>query len=125
MPDASEILFSWNEERLAAGTVVEIEDDTLRDGLQASFIRKPSIEEKAELIRLSASIGARHAVLGFPASSPAEFSDSQRLLSMIRDHQLPLMPWFLGRAVIEDMEPLLRLRDIFGRNVGAAFFIGT
>ena len=39
MPHASEILFTWNEERLAPGTVVEIEDDTLRDGLQASFIR--------------------------------------------------------------------------------------
>jgi hypothetical protein len=39
MPDASEILFTWNEERLVAGAVVEIEDDTLRDGLQASFIR--------------------------------------------------------------------------------------
>lgn len=125
MPDASEVLFTWNEERLGQGTVVEIEDDTLRDGLQASFIKKPSVAEKAELIRLSAGIGARHAVLGFPASSPAEFADSQRLLSAIRDDDLPLMPWFLGRAVREDVEPLLRLRDHFGGDVGAAFFIGT
>jgi isopropylmalate/homocitrate/citramalate synthase len=125
MPDVREILFTWNEERLGETAAVEIEDDTLRDGLQASFIRKPTIEEKTELIRLSAGIGASHVVLGFPASSPAEFSDSRDLLSAIADHRLPMMPWFLGRALKEDMEPILRLRDVFGRDVGAAFFIGT
>ncbi|MFI9422205.1 LeuA family protein [Streptomyces achromogenes] len=124
MSNIGDILFTWNE-RLPAGTSVEIEDDTLRDGLQASFIRKPTVEEKAELFRMSAGIGARHAVVGFPASSPAEFSDSRRLLSVIRDDGLPLMPWFLGRAVREDLEPMLRLRDHFGADVGAAFFIGT
>jgi isopropylmalate/homocitrate/citramalate synthase len=125
MPTASEILFTWNDKPLGNGTPIEIEDDTLRDGLQASFIRKPTIEEKAELIQLSAGIGARHVVLAFPASSPAEYSDSHRLLSVIKDHALPMMPWFLGRAVQADMEPILRLRDSFGGNVGAAFFIGT
>lgn len=124
MSNIGEILFTWNK-RLESDHVVEIEDDTLRDGLQASFIRKPTVEEKAELFRLSAGIGARHAVLGFPASSPAEFSDSRRLLSVISDGALPLMPWFLGRAVREDLEPMLRLRDHFGSDVGAAFFIGT
>lgn len=125
MPDTREILFTWNERRLPEQVAVEIEDDTLRDGLQASFIRKPTVEEKAELIELSAEIGARHVVLGFPASSPAEFSDSRRLLSVIADCRLPMTPWFLGRALRADMEPILRLRDIFGGDVGAAFFIGT
>lgn len=125
MPAASEVLFTWNDKPLGSGTPTEIEDDTLRDGLQGSFIRKPTIEEKAELIQLSAGIGARHVVLAFPASSPAEYSDSQRLLSVIKDHSLPMMPWFLGRAVQADMEPILRLRDSSGGNVGAAFFIGT
>ena len=125
MLTAGEILFTWNERPRGIRPQIEIEDDTLRDGLQASFIRKPTIDEKAELIRLSAGIGARHVVLAFPASSPAEFADSQRLLSVIKDHDVPMTPWFLGRAVTEDMEPILRLRDSYGGNVGAAFFIGT
>ncbi|MBZ4015238.1 hypothetical protein CCS38_05660 [Streptomyces purpurogeneiscleroticus] len=125
MSNIGEILFTWNDRLPGDRMSVEIEDDTLRDGLQASFIRKPTVEEKAELVRLSAGIGSRHAVLGFPASSPAEFSDSQRLLSVISDDGLPLMPWFLGRAMREDLEPMLRLRDHFGADVGAAFFIGT
>lgn len=65
---------------------VEIEDDTLRDGLQGAFVRRPAVAEKIELLGLAASIGVQFAMLGFPSSSRQEYADCAALVAAIDEH---------------------------------------
>jgi len=52
-----EFLSSWNPAQSKHLKYVQIEDD-IRDGIQGAYTRKPSLEEKKELLELTASVGA-------------------------------------------------------------------
>lgn len=125
MTNAQDLLYTWNDVDSDSIKSVEIEDDTLRDGLQGAFVKKPTIEQKIELLLLAAEIGVQGAVLGFPASSPQELSECRRLVRAIEDSGLKLTPRFLGRARVSDLEPIVALHEEASIDVSADFYIGT
>lgn len=125
VPPVTELLYSWNSVASESIRGVEIEDDSLRDGLQGAFVKRPTLEQKVELLRLAAEIGVQGAVLGFPASSPQELTECRLLVRAIEEHRLPLMPRLLGRARVSDLEPLVALHHEADIDVSADFFIGT
>ena len=59
-PAESELVYDWNRAGGAAvparGTV-ELDDETLRDGLQSPSVRSPSIENKLAILHLMESLG--------------------------------------------------------------------
>jgi isopropylmalate/homocitrate/citramalate synthase len=120
-----ELLFSWNPPATPLLSTVKIEDDTLRDGLQGAFIRKPQLEQKKELIRLSAAVGTQAAMLGFPAISEAEFHECSEILGFLSQEQIPIVPRFLARANRADVEPIIALDQNSDLTVWADFFIGS
>ncbi len=123
--DVNQLLYSWNPPAKSGLENVEIEDDTLRDGLQGAFVRKPTVDEKIELFTLSSAIGCQHAVVGFPASSPQEMADSRRIVQAIQERGLKQQPWMLSRALVSDLEPIIALQRESDIPIGAAFFMGT
>lgn len=125
VPPIHELLSSWNPAPARSLESVEIEDDTLRDGLQGAFVRKPTIGEKLELFSLSSAIGCQHAVIGFPASSVDELADCSAIISAIEAGRLKLMPWLLSRALVSDLVAIVTLQKETSVRLGAAFFMGT
>ena len=121
----TDLLHTWSPSPSPALADVQIEDDTLRDGLQGAFTRRPSTEEKIALLRGSAAIGIRFHMLGFPASSPADFEECRALLAAARGDGLAIVPRFLARARPEDVDPIARLADEAGIEVWADVFIAT
>lgn len=121
----NKLLYTWNPPASGDLRAVEIEDDSLRDGLQGAFVRKPTIEEKIELFELSNAVGCQHAVVGFPASSEREYDDSRRLVDAMQTRGMRQTPWMLSRALVSDLDPILALKKECGATVGAAFFMGT
>ncbi len=62
-----ELLHDWNligESDMGAPSRVEIDDETLRDGLQSPSVRQPSLAEKIEIIHEIAALGVRFADTG-------------------------------------------------------------
>src|SRR5690242_7465937 len=53
----------------------EVLDETLRDGIQSPSVVDPSLEDKLELIELTASLGVAAANIGLPGAGPRALND--------------------------------------------------
>ena len=126
VPQESELVYDWNtvEER-PRPAVVEFDDETLRDGIQASSSRDPNIDEKLRLLHLMVDLGIDAVDLGLPGASPRQRRDVQRMAEEIRDQNLGLFPNCAARTVIADIEPICDVADEVGIPIEASCFIGS
>jgi 2-isopropylmalate synthase len=64
-------------------------------------------------------------MLGFPAISAGELERCRALVRVIEHDRLPIVPRFLARALVTDLEPIIALQDSLSTRVEADCFIGT
>lgn len=126
------LIFDWNQYHRSyqdryvhRSAPVELDDETLRDGLQSPSITDPSIEEKIEILHLMEKLGIHAADLGLPASGPRARADVERLVKEIVDNKMKIQPNCAVRTLIKDMIPLLEISEKLGYPVEAAAFIGS
>ncbi|MEB4591246.1 hypothetical protein VSS37_09680 [Candidatus Thiothrix sp. Deng01] len=121
----NDYLYSWNAQPPAHLKTVRIDDD-IRDGMQAAFIRRPSLTERKELLDLSIKTGTYSIVLGYPAVSPQEYEECLVLLKHVEQQGYDVLPTFLSRLAVQDLESIVALNEACPRNrVRAEMFIGT
>ena len=111
--------FDWSRAR------VDLNDETLRDGLQSPSVKDPPIEVKRRLLHLMADLGIVAADIGLPGAGPRVVEQVRALAQEIRDHQLPIFPNCAARTVIADVEPIVRIAEEVGIKIEAATFIGS
>lgn len=125
----SELIFDWNTRRgsFDYGTVrgVQLNDETLRDGLQSPSVTDPPIEAKVRLLHLMAELGIAAADLGLPGAGPRAVADVEVLARTIADARLPIEPNCAARTVRSDIEPIARIAQRTGIAIEAATFIGS
>ena len=122
MPQASEFIHDWNNIGGPVHRLVEIDDETLRDGLQSPSVTHPDVETKRQCLRYMASLGIQRVDVGLPMSS--QVADIEKLLETIAEEHLPMLPGLAVRTVVGDLETVLRLRDKFpGLNIRANAFL--
>lgn len=128
--DERELIYDWNS---AAGNGafdwtrarVELNDETLRDGLQSPSVTDPSLAVKKRLLHLMADLGIVAADIGLPGAGPRVVDQVRALATEIRDHHLPIAPNCAARTVVADIEPIVRVSDEVGIKIEAATFIGS
>src|SRR6266480_1750892 len=128
--DERELIYDWNS---AAGNGafdwtrarVDLNDETLRDGLQSPSVTDPSLDVKKRLLHLMADLGIVAADIGLPGAGPRVVDQVRALAVEIRDHKLPIAPNCAARTVIADIEPIVRVSDEVGIKIEAATFIGS
>ena len=67
------LIYDWNRDGRAARAdyrAVELDDETLRDGLQGPSVRNPPLEVKKRLLQLIDQLGIDSADIGLPGASP-------------------------------------------------------
>jgi len=111
--------FDWSRVR------VDLNDETLRDGLQSPSVTDPSLDVKKRLLHLMADLGIVAADIGLPGAGPRVVDQVRALATEIRDHKLPIMPNCAARTVVADVEPIVRVVDDVGIKIEAATFIGS
>ena len=111
--------FDWSRAR------VDLNDETLRDGLQSPSVKDPPIEVKRRLLHLMADLGIVAADIGLPGAGPRVVDQVRALAREIRDHNLPIAPNCAARTVIADIEPIVRVSEEVGIKIEAATFIGS
>jgi len=111
--------FDWSQAR------VELNDETLRDGLQSPSVRDPSLDVKKRLLHLMADLGIVAADIGLPGAGPRAVEHVRALAQEIRDQKLPIAPNCAARTVIADIEPIVRIADELGIRIEVATFIGS
>lgn len=125
--DDSELIYDWNvadgEERPARR--VELDDETLRDGLQSPSVRDPELDDKLRILHLMAELGIDAADLGLPGASERQRRDVERLAEEIVRHDLEIEPNCAARTLIPDIEPICEIADEVGLPIEVACFIGS
>ncbi len=71
--EVDRLIYDWNRDGRAVAAdyrAVELDDETLRDGLQGPSVRNPPLEVKIRLLRLMDALGIESADIGLPGASP-------------------------------------------------------
>lgn len=126
--DERELIYDWN----AADTAfdwrtcrVELDDETLRDGLQCPSVTDPSIEDKRALLHLMVDLGIHAVDLGLPGAGPRAHADTLALAREVVSARLPLSANCAARTVLSDVEPVVEIAQATGLPIEAATFIGS
>lgn len=123
----SELIHDWNGEPEInpKKRKIELDDETLRDGLQSPSVRNPTIENKLRILHLMSDMGIDGADIGLPAAGPRMFEDVLRLTQEIAEQKLPIVPNAAARTVISDCEPIVEISQRTGVALEVAAFIGS
>ena len=130
--DERELIYDWNRAGGEGGAAfdwsrvrVDLNDETLRDGLQSPSVHDPAVEVKKRLLHLMADLGIVAADIGLPGAGPRVVEQVRALATEIRDARLPIAPNCAARTVISDVEPIVRVAHEVGITIEAATFIGS
>ena len=123
-----ELIYDWNAlpgSHDYAATRVELDDETLRDGLQNPSVKDPPIEKKIELLHLMVDLGIHAADIGLPGAGPRARGAVLALAREIVDHRLPIEANCAARTVRADIEPIARIQQATGLPLEVGAFIGS
>ncbi len=128
-PDESTLIHDWNR---AAGPdlqpargKVELDDETLRDGLQSPSVKSPSIEQKLAILHRMAELGIEAADIGLPGAGPHVVRQVEALAREIVNARLPIAPNCAARTLLADVRPIAEVSQRVGLPIEAACFIGS
>ena len=71
---------------------VELDDETLRDGLQNPSVTDPPIDKKIELLHHMVDLGIDSADIGLPGAGPRAYDAVLALAREVVEHDLPIAP---------------------------------
>ena len=125
--DKSELIYDWNlvGRTEAPARRLELNDETLRDGLQSPSVIDPPIGKKIEILHLMDSLAIDSADIGLPGAGPRAVADVTRLAKEIVDCKLDISPNCAARTVRADIEPIIDISEKVGIPIEACTFIGS
>jgi 2-isopropylmalate synthase len=123
----SDLIYDWNRVGRDQPPPVRLQlnDETLRDGLQSPSVIDPPIEKKIELLHLMDSLGIDTADIGLPGAGPRAVADVTRLAREIVDCKLDIRPNCAARTVQADIQPIIDISEAIGAPIEACTFIGS
>jgi 2-isopropylmalate synthase len=124
----ADLIYDWNP--LDGGfdystARVELNDETLRDGLQSPSVSDPSMPDKLRLLHLMADLGIASADIGLPGAGPRMVDQVRTLAWEIANSRLPLSANCAARTLVRDIEPIAQISQETGLAIEAATFIGS
>jgi 2-isopropylmalate synthase len=125
--ESSELIYDWNQidREPSAQRRVELDDESLRDGLQSPSVIDPPIDKKIELLHLMDSLGIDSADIGLPGAGPRAVADVERLAREIIDCKLDIKPNCAARTVRADIQPIIDISERIGAPLEVGTFIGS
>ena len=125
----TELIYDWNRaSEVAHGAQrkpIELDDETLRDGLQSPSVISPPIEKKIEILHLMEAVGIHAANIGLPGAGPHVQKQVLRLARAIVDQRMKIQPNCAARTLKTDIEPIVEISQKAGIAIEAATFIGS
>lgn len=122
---ADDLIFDWNGPSPRPAGSVEVCDETLRDGLQATYVRHPDRAEKLELLRRMDALGIEIANVGFPASGPQQLADVVAIGRAGAAGKLRLKLRCVARSLASDVRGALDAAEQSGYAFDVGIFIAS
>jgi 2-isopropylmalate synthase len=124
-----DLIYDWNT---VAGTYdwslvgpVQLDDETLRDGLQNPSAKDPPITDKIRLLHLMDQLGVHTADIGLPGAGPRAVDAVTELAREIVKGKLRIRPNAAARTLVADVVPIARISQQVGIAIEACTFIGS
>src|SRR5215469_6655246 len=113
------LIYDWNQVPPLACQFdrpehVELNDETLRDGLQCPSVLYPTLEQKLALLHLLPRLGIGAADIGYPGASTSSLEDVVAMATVIRTERLPVAPNCAGRTLKADITPIAEAQQRSG-----------
>ena len=126
-PRHEDLIHDWNVagESFTPGKPIELDDETLRDGLQGPSVTDPPIEMKIKILHAMDALGIDTADVGLPGAGPRAEADVAALCSEIVASKLAIRPNCAARTMVRDIEPIARISQQVGIPIEACLFIGS
>lgn len=130
-PRAAELIYDWNARNRRgplsplADRKVSFFDETLRDGIQSPSIRDPSLEEKQEILRLTAALGIDAVDLGLPGAGPRAVADVTALIEFAERERLGIEYACAARTHERDINAVADIADRTGQTIWVYAFLGS
>lgn len=128
MSRESDLIYDWNlvgEDDSVLERPIELDDETLRDGLQSPSVISPPIEKRIEILHLMERLGIDAVNIGLPGAGPHVQKQVLRLAQEIVDQQMRIRPNCAARTLRADIEPIVEISQKAGIAIEAATFIGS
>lgn len=127
--DESQLIYDWNRAEgstlVPARGKVELDDETLRDGLQSPSVRNPSLDDKVRILHMIADLGIESADIGLPGAGPHVVRDVERLAKEIVDGRLKVEPNCAARTLLADIRPIVEISQRVGIAIEVSCFLGS
>ena len=128
--DEQDLIHDWNKEGADAFewdslSGIQLNDETLRDGLQNPSVVDPRIEDKIELLHLMDELGIHTANVGLPGAGPRAVDSAVALVREIVDSGLSISANCAARTLVADVRPIVEISQDAGIPIEACTFIGS
>lgn len=126
--DQHGLIYDWNvegERQPPPRPEIELDDETLRDGLQSPSVRTPSLDDKIRMLHYIDQLGIQAANIGLPGAGEGVKRDVMALAREIRDSRLNIAPNCAARTLQVDIDPILEASEYVGLPIETAVFIGS
>ncbi len=128
MDNLESLIHDWNvdgEQPSRPARKIELDDETLRDGLQSPSVTDPAIEDKLRILHYMNAIGIDNADIGLPGAGPHVQKTVERLAREIVEQKLSVYPSAAGRTHENDIRPIIDISERVGIAIEADLFIGS
>ncbi len=124
----SDLIYDWNLEGAAPlpeRAPAQVDEETLRDGLQSASVRHPSEDEMVEILHRIADLGMESMNIGLPGAGPHVVKTATRLAREIVEQKFDIYPNCAARTLVQDIEPIRGISEEVGIAIEVAMFIGS
>ena len=104
---------------------VELNDETLRDGLQNPSVTDPDDDDKIRLLHLMDKLGIHSVDVGLPGAGARAVESVNTLVREIVTAPLGLKPNCAARTVEADIRPIVEISQKHGVKIEAYLFLGS
>jgi 2-isopropylmalate synthase len=130
-PELQDLIYDWNT-RNRRGPLSPLKtrrltffDETLRDGIQSPSVRDPSIDDKKDILRLTASLGIDAVDLGLPGAGERAARDVTALIEFAEQEQLGIEYACAGRTHQADIDAIANISQRTGCPITVYAFLGS
>ena len=126
----TDLIYDWNSAGIdafdwSAVSGVELDDETLREGLQDPSVVDPSIDAKIRLLHLMDALGIHTADIGLPGAGPRALEAVRALAAEIVEAGLSISANCAARTVVADVRPVAEISQAVGLPIEVSMFIGS
>ena len=123
----NDLIYDWNRvgDDWTPPEPIQIDDETLRDGLQSPSVTDPPLETKIRLLHLMDDLGIDTADVGLPGAGPRAVEDVTALCKEIVSARLAIRPNCAARTHANDIDPIVACSQAAGIAIEACLFIGS